>query len=109
MWVGRINQDLNIFKNDHLKTSVGASYWYSDIENKRDGNNGHRKAWSAFSQIAYNDLQLLLIGGQNHVSTGDAINPDVSTMGAAKILAENKKKLAGTVVFCFPTFRRRRG
>ncbi|MDS7930471.1 hypothetical protein RMB03_08720 [Acinetobacter sp. V91_7] len=63
MWVGRINQDLNIFKNDHLKTSVGASYWYSDIENKRDGNNGHRKAWSAFSQIAYDDLQLLLIGG----------------------------------------------
>ncbi|MBJ9720534.1 hypothetical protein I5515_01790 [Acinetobacter calcoaceticus] len=82
MWVGRINQDLNILKNDHLKTSVGASYWYSDIENKRNGNNGHREAWSAFSQIAYDNLQFLLIGGQNKVSTGDIVNPDISTMGA---------------------------
>ncbi len=35
MWMARVDQDLKFLSTDDLKVSVGGSYWYSDIENKK--------------------------------------------------------------------------
>lgn len=81
MWVGRISQDLPLH-DQHWKSSVGASYWASDIENKTNGLEGSRKAWSVFTSISYDQLALSLVGGQNKVNNKDPMNPNTSVMGS---------------------------
>jgi hypothetical protein len=80
MLTGRVIQDLPDV--GALKTNVGASYLYSELDNMTNSQKGHRQAWSAFSTISYNDLTLNLTGGQNHVTNKDPIHPDYSVMGS---------------------------
>ncbi|TCM61174.1 hypothetical protein EC844_12927 [Acinetobacter calcoaceticus] len=82
MWIGRINQELNFLDNEHLKTSVGASYWYSTIDNKRTNQDGSRKAWAVFSQVAYDELKFTFTGGKNDVDNGDYTQSAQSSVGS---------------------------
>lgn len=80
MLVGRVIQDLpNV---GDLKTNVGASYLYSQLDNVTADKTGHRHAWSAFSTMSYGNLTLNLTGGQQHISNKDPIHPDYSVMGS---------------------------
>ena len=82
MWVARINQHLNSFDQYGVSSSIGASYWYSDIENKTNHATGSRNAWSVFSNIAYDNLAVVLVAGQNRVDNRDALNSTQSLVGS---------------------------
>lgn len=84
MWVARASKDFKWSSMDKLNTKVGASYWYSDIDNKLTDTTGNRKAWSIFSVVSYENLALTLTGGKNKVSNGDSANPETSVMGSFK-------------------------
>jgi hypothetical protein len=81
MFIGRVQQEIGGLP-EGITTSVGASYWYSDIDNKSTNKTGERKAWAAFGNFAYNDLALILTVGQNDVTNKDPNNPDSSVMGS---------------------------
>ncbi|MFH4159537.1 hypothetical protein [Acinetobacter bereziniae] len=82
MWLMRVNQDLNFFTFDDFKASVGASYWYSEIENKTNAQQGSRKAWTLFSQMEYKNAALTLTGGKLSIDNKDPVHPDYSMIGA---------------------------
>ena len=81
MWVGRITQDIPLAV-EGLNTQIGASYWISEIDNKKTNQTGRRKAWSVFSKLNYGALGLTLTGGENDISNKDLIHPDTSLMGS---------------------------
>lgn len=81
MLIARVQQELGGMPKG-VSTSVGASYWYSDIDNKTLNETGDRKAWSVFANTAYNDLTFGLTVGQNDVDNKDPINPKASLMGS---------------------------
>lgn len=80
MIAGRVIQDIPF--SDALKTSIGGSYWYSDLENQRNGETGKRHSWALFNKLSYNDLTLTLTGGKNHISNKDTVHPEYSVMGS---------------------------
>jgi hypothetical protein len=82
MWMGRVNQDLTFLNNDDLNISVGGSYWYSDIENKKTSEDGTRKAWALFNRINYKNLNVVLTGGEQTITNKDATSPHSSTVGS---------------------------
>ena len=81
MWVGRITQDIPLAV-EGLDTQIGASYWISEIDNKKTNQTGRRKAWSVFSKLNYGALGLTLTAGENDISNKDLIHPDISLMGS---------------------------
>lgn len=81
MLVVRVQQAISGLP-DGLSTTVGASYWHSDIDNKTTKKMGDRKAWAIFGNVAYNDLALILTAGQNDVDNKDPNNPESSVMGS---------------------------
>ena len=82
MWMARVDQDLKFLSTDDLKVSVGGSYWYSDIENKKTSANGNRNTWSVFNRINYKNLSVVLTGGRQSISNKDALSPESSTFGS---------------------------
>lgn len=81
MFIARVQQDIGGLP-EGLTTSVGASYWYSDIDNKTTKKTGDRKAWALFGNVAYNDLAFTATVGQNDVDNKDISNPKASIMGS---------------------------
>lgn len=81
MWVGRVSQDIPL-GIDGLDTQLGASYWISQIDNKKTNQTGRRNAWSVFTKVNYGQLGLTLTGGKNDVNNKDLIQPDTSLMGS---------------------------
>lgn len=82
MWIGRVQQHLSYFDSYKINASIGASYWYSDIKNKIEQTTGSRNAWSAFGKVAYENLNLSLVIGQNRVENKDSVNPNRSLVGS---------------------------
>lgn len=82
MWMARVDQDLKFLSTDDLKVSVGGSYWYSDIENKKTSTDGNRNAWAVFNRINYKNLNVVLTGGRQSMSNKDALSPASSTAGS---------------------------
>ncbi len=82
MWLIRVNQDLNFLKSDDFKASLGGSYWYSEIDNKTNQQQGSRKVWALFSQMQYKNTSLTLTGGHLSIDNKDSDHPDYSTIGA---------------------------
>ena len=81
MFISRVQQDLSGLP-EGMSSTLGASYWYSDIENKTNGQTGDRKAWSVFGNMAYNDLTFGLTVGKNDVDNKDPMTPESSLMGS---------------------------
>lgn len=82
MWMARVDQDLKFLSTDDLKVSVGGSYWYSDIENKKTSADGNRNTWAVFNRINYKNLNVVLTGGRQSISNKDALSPASSTFGS---------------------------
>jgi hypothetical protein len=82
MWMTRVDQDLKFLSTDNLKVSVGGSYWYSDIENKKTSADGERNTWALFNRINYKNLNVVLTGGKQSITNKDALNPNSSTFGS---------------------------
>lgn len=82
MWMARVDQDLKFLSTDDLKVSVGGSYWYSDIENKKKSADGNRNTWAIFNRINYKNLNIVLTGGRHSISNKDELNPASSTLGS---------------------------
>lgn len=80
MWMARIDQAL--LDRDELKVSVGGSYWYSDIENKKNGADGSRNTWALFNRIHYKNLNVVLTGGKQTIRNKDTLSPEQSTLGS---------------------------
>src|SRR5690606_12453326 len=81
-WMARVDQDLQFSGTDDLKLSVGGSYWYSDIENKKTSADGNRNTWAVFNRINYKNLNVVLTGGKQSISNKDILNPASSTFGS---------------------------
>ncbi|MBJ9985862.1 hypothetical protein IAE19_10460 [Acinetobacter sp. S40] len=82
MWMMRVDQDLQFLSRDDLNVSVGASYWYSDIENKKNSSDGNRNTWALFNRINYKNLNVVMTGGKQKIKNGDVIRPNSSTLGS---------------------------
>lgn len=82
MWMARVDQELKFLSTDDLNVSVGGSYWYSDIENKKTSIDGNRKNWALFNRINYKNLNVVLTGGKQSISNKDTISPASSTFGS---------------------------
>jgi hypothetical protein len=82
MWMARVDQDLKFLSTDDLKVSVGGSYWYSDIENKKTSADGNRNTWAVFNHINYRSLNVVLTGGRQSIRNKDALSPHQSTYGS---------------------------
>lgn len=82
MWVGRASKKIELNKAYGLKTEVGGSYWYSDLENKRTNKDGSRKAWNVFALTELDSWQWLLVAGGQDIKNADDLHPEYSTIGA---------------------------
>lgn len=80
MWMARVDQTL--LSRDDLNVSVGGSYWYSDIENKKSAADGSRNTWALFNRIHYKNLNVVLTGGKQSIRNKDALSPHQSTFGS---------------------------
>lgn len=82
MWMARVDQELKFLTTDDLKVSLGGSYWYSDIENKKASTDGTRNTWALFNRINYKNLNVVLTGGKQSITNKDALSPHSSTFGS---------------------------
>ena len=62
----------NIAGNDQFNSQIGASAWYSTIENKHSKQDGDRQVYSVFSNINYNQWNLQLLAGYQDIDNADA-------------------------------------
>ena len=102
MWIGRASKKLELNKDYALKTEVGGSYWYSDLENKRTHVDGSRKAWNIFAVTELNSWQWLFMTGAQDIKNGDDLHPQYSTIGAFDYpyqVANNAKFLVNEVSY----------
>ena len=81
MFVARVKQKITGLP-EGFSTSVGASYWASDIDNKTTGLTGDRKAWALFGNFGYNNLALDVTLGENDVDNKDVADATNSLMGS---------------------------
>ena len=82
MFVARIDQQLPDLGIDGLGLSAGGSYWYSQLDNKTNGETGHRNSWALFSRANYHNFNFTFTGGRNKVTNKDPLHPDYSVMGS---------------------------
>jgi len=86
MYMARVDQDLKFlspfFNHDDLKLSAGASYWYSQIENRKTSENGSRNTWALFNRIGYKNLNIVMTGGKQSINNKDHLRPDNSGFGS---------------------------
>lgn len=82
MWMARVIQDLNFPVATGVKSSIGASYWYSDINNKKTGAEGSRKAWSVFGSLNYHNFSTTLTAGKLNLDNKDVLSPNSSALGS---------------------------
>lgn len=82
MWIARIDQDLKFLATEDFNVSVGGSYWYSEIENKKNADDGARNSWALFNRIHYKNLNVMLTGGKQSIRNKDLLSPYSSTFGS---------------------------
>ncbi|OTG63457.1 porin [Acinetobacter silvestris] len=82
MWIGRASKKIDLNKDYALKTEIGASYWHSDLENKRTHLDGTRDAWNVFALTELNAWQWLFVAGAQDIKNADDLHPQYSTIGA---------------------------
>ncbi|MCP5877454.1 hypothetical protein NL390_33855, partial [Klebsiella pneumoniae] len=82
MWIARASRKFELDKAQKFSTELGGSVWYSDLENKRTDEDGHRKSWNVFAQTQYQAWQWMFLAGKQDVTNGDNLLPNSSTIGA---------------------------
>lgn len=81
MYVARVQQKLTVLP-EGWSSNLGASYWYSDIENKTFNTEGERKAWAVFGNLSYQEATLAITAGHNKVDNADPVSTKASLMGS---------------------------
>lgn len=81
MFIARVEQEIAGLPKD-LSSSVGGSYWTSDIDNKTLRTTGDRQAWALFGNVRYNNLGVTATLGKNEVDNADPVTPKASLMGS---------------------------
>lgn len=81
MKIVRVQQTLGGLP-EGVSSTVGASYWASDIDNKTLGVTGDRKAWAVFGNVGYKQLNVDLTVGNNKIDNRDPVTPKTSLMGS---------------------------
>jgi hypothetical protein len=81
MFIARVQQDISGL-SEGVSSSIGASYWSSDIDNKTFGTTGDRQAWALFGNLRYNNLGVTATLGKNDVDNADPVTPEASLMGS---------------------------
>lgn len=81
MFVIRVNQDIGGLPKG-VTSTIGASYWTSDIDNKTLGTTGDRQAWTVFGNASFNNFEVMATVGKNDVDNADPVNPKTSLMGS---------------------------
>ncbi|MEC6439790.1 hypothetical protein, partial [Acinetobacter baumannii] len=71
----------NVLGQENFSTQLGASAWYSTIENKRSGQDGDRQVYSVFSNTNYNQWNLQLLAGYQDIDNADTQYKDHLTLG----------------------------
>ncbi|OUY06740.1 hypothetical protein [Acinetobacter populi] len=71
----------HVFDQENFSSQIGASAWYSTIENKRTHQNGDRQVYSVFSNTNYNQWNLQLLAGFQDIDNADDTYPDHLTLG----------------------------
>ncbi|MFW1825278.1 hypothetical protein ACG9WU_19045, partial [Acinetobacter baumannii] len=61
----------NVLGQENFSTQLGASAWYSTIENKRSGQDGDRQVYSVFCNTNYNQWNLQLLAGYQDIYNAD--------------------------------------
>ena len=82
MWIARLTKQFQWDESRKLGTELGASFWYSDIENKRTHRDGQRNTWNIFATTHYGQWQWLSLYGEQKIKNQDDIFTDSSTLGA---------------------------
>lgn len=82
MWVARASKNITWNSENHFSSEVGGSVWYSDLENKKTDETGHKTNWNIFSTTNYQDWQVMLLAGQQKINNKDQLMPNSSTLGA---------------------------
>ncbi|WP_151982079.1 porin [Acinetobacter guerrae] len=82
MWIGRLSKKFSLNDSKKMSTELGTSFWYSDIENKRTQQNGHRNTWNIFATTNYGDWQWMSLYGEQKIKNRDDFFPEYSTLGA---------------------------
>lgn len=82
MWMGRIEHHFKPSSDSLWKSSIGASYWSSDLENHRTKQTGSREAWTVFSKNQFKDLSVVATFGQQDLNNQDLFSPTTSTVGS---------------------------
>lgn len=78
MFVARYVHQL---KYDDLNYKLGASAWYSEIENKNSHNTGSRQVWSVFTDMNYENWNMNLLLGHQKIDHKDSLYPEHITLG----------------------------
>ena len=82
MWIATAAKKINLNQDYGLKTEIGASYWYSELDNKISHTEGTRKAWNIFALTELNAWQWLFVAGAQDIDNADRLHPQYSTIGA---------------------------
>ncbi|AYO52815.1 hypothetical protein [Acinetobacter wuhouensis] len=82
MWVARASKNITWNAENRFSSEVGGSVWYSDLENKKTDETGHKSNWNIFSITNYQDWQVMLLAGQQKINNKDQLMPNSSTLGA---------------------------
>lgn len=82
MWVVRASKNIAWDEQNHFSSEIGSSVWYSDLDNKKTNETGHKTNWNIFGTTNYQDWQLMLLAGQQKIDNKDQLMPNSSTLGA---------------------------
>lgn len=82
MWITRFSRTFELDSAQNFSTELGASWWYSQLDNNQTGEEGHRRTWNIFTQTQYQAWQWLFQAGQQQIKNGDDRLPHSSTIGA---------------------------
>lgn len=80
LWLLRLKHGFEFNENTHL--NVGASYWYSNIENKSENQTGHSERWATFATVQHLNWVLTLTAGQTRSNNRDPLSPQSSMVGS---------------------------
>lgn len=80
LWLFRLNHQIQLTHD--LRTDIGASYWYSSIDNDTVHRKGKSERWATFGRLAYHDFLLTVTAGQTQSNNQDPVYPDYSMVGS---------------------------
>lgn len=80
MLIGRVSHRFE--QNSTLNHTVGGSYWYSSLENRKNNQTGERAAWNVFVTSNWNQWNTIVVAGQHRMDNIDRQMPDITTFGA---------------------------